>query len=241
MKLAFRILAVIASSAFAGATVFLVHLWRRIDFDLPGVIDAYTYAFFAAAIASLFLMPLLLLVQRLAPAGARGALVMGASLVGSALLATLALTQWLQFTLDLPDLVRKAWFVYLYFMASGLTFGALWILLVMDAVHAMRYLATCPSCATKISRWLLFSELKIVARCRGCGAGMSVSFGGWVAGFVGIALAVGCFLLFLGGVLSRPIVVALILVQMGSGIWLSPYILPVQLAKEKKRSQDDAA
>jgi hypothetical protein len=70
---------------------------------------------------------------------------------------------------------------------------------------------------------------------------MRVSFGGWVATFAGIALVIGCYFLYRGNALSRPVAIALILVQLVAVTWVSPYILPMQLAGEKKPSHDNAA
>jgi ribosomal protein L37AE/L43A len=239
MKLALRILVVIAISAFVGATVFLVHRWIRFGFDIPpNLFGVYQSAFVVAALASLLLVPLLLLVEKLAPSGIRGGIVMGASLLSSVLLATLALTQWKQFTLDLVELVRRAWNVYLYFVAFGLAYGATWILLVKNsaALHAMRHKATCPSCGAKIARRRLYSEVTIYYRCHGCGARMRVSFGGWLATLAAMALVAGCYFLYRDGLFSRHVSIALMIVIVGMVTWLFPYILPMQLASSKKQA-----
>jgi ribosomal protein L37AE/L43A len=177
-------------------------------------------------------------VEKLAPSGIRGGLVMGASLLASVLLATLALTQWKQFTLDLVELVRRAWNVYLYFTAFGLAYGAMWILLVKNsaALHAMRYKARCPSCGEKVARRRLFSELKIYNRCHACSARLRVSFAGWVATFAAMALMAGCYFLYRDGLFSKHVAIALIVVITGVVTWLFPYILPMQLASSKKQA-----
>jgi hypothetical protein len=240
MKLASRILVVIVSSAFVGATVFLVHAHIHLGSGAFGdLVDVYWYAFLVAAIA-LLLAPLLLLVQKLAPAGIRGGVVVGAALLGSVLVATLALSQWMQFPLVLPDLVGRTWIVYMYFIAGGLAYGAMWVLLVMVPLHVMHYKAACPSCETKVSRWILCSELTIYYRCRGCGMRMRVSSRGWVATFAGIVLVAACYFLYRDLAVSKAAAIGLILVQLALAIGLAPYVLPMQLAREKKRSHGNA-
>jgi len=133
MSSSLRILVVTAVSAFVGATAFLTHGWIQFGFGISGdIVEVYLLAFLASIVASLVLVPLLLMVQKVAPAGVRGGIVLGVAILGGILMATLALTQWKHFTLDLPDLVGRAWNVYMYFIAFGLAYGTLWILLVTN-------------------------------------------------------------------------------------------------------------
>lgn len=81
----------------------------------------------------------------------------------------------------------------------------------------------------KISRWHLCVEPTFYHRCRGCGAKMKLSLGGWIASFAVIALAVGCYFLYRGHFISQPVLLTLIAVQFVSAIWLAPYFLPVKL------------
>jgi hypothetical protein len=128
---AFRILAVNAVAAFVGATAFLAYGWILFGFDIPNdLVQVYLFAFLVSVVASLVFVPLFILVQRFAPAVARSGLILAIGILGGVIYATIGLTQWKRFTLDLPELVGRAWNVYLYFVAFGATYGASWIILV---------------------------------------------------------------------------------------------------------------
>jgi hypothetical protein len=134
MTLALRILAVNSVAAFVGATAFLVHGWIRFGFDIPDdFVDVYLFAFLVSMGASLVFVPLFILIQRFAPAGIHSGLILAISILGGVVYATLGLTQWKRFTLDWPDLVGRAWNVYMYFVAFGVAYGVSWILLIASS------------------------------------------------------------------------------------------------------------
>jgi hypothetical protein len=95
----------------------------------------------------------------------------------------------------------------------------------------MRYKASCPNCGKKISRWFIFCEPTIFHRCRGCGLRSRMGFGGWVAIFAMIALAVICDLLFRHHIISGPVVIILLLMLLFSTIWLYPYVSSMRLER----------
>ncbi len=77
MRVTLRILAVIAVAAFVGDTAFLVHCWIRYGFDFPrDFLDVYLFTLLVSAVASIVLVPALLLVRWLAPARMRAGLVL---------------------------------------------------------------------------------------------------------------------------------------------------------------------
>ena len=58
-----------------------------------------------------------------------------------------------------------------------------------------------------------------------------MGLGGWIAGFIVIALATVCLLLFRRHIISAPVAILLLLVLLASTIWLFPYVSSAQLER----------
>jgi len=62
---------------------------------------------------------------------------------------------------------------------------------------------------------------------------MRMGFGGWIATFAVIALAIVCYILGRSRIVSAPVSIVLLLVLLTSNVWLFPYISSVQVEQPK--------
>jgi hypothetical protein len=103
--------------------------------------------------------------------------------------------------------------------------------LVRPHKHAMRYKIACPSCGAKLSRWhWIFSA--IYYRCRSCGILFGMTALGWAVYLTVVAVEIFWYALCRLHFISSYVAIVLVVVTCAFGVWLLPYLTPVQFRRQ---------